>query len=792
MRSKMLLLAFRDVAARRYQFAALAIIVALGVAIYVCLDVAFGNIGRSYDRTYQETHVADFTVSVDGAPASVVDSIRAIPNVQRATARQVIDTGAVAPGGHLVQARLIGLPVGERPAVNDVVVQSGRYLQPGDTDVALPVRAFADYYHLKPGDTVQVYGAQGLQTLTIAGTVASPEYLILAESKQDLLASASRFGVFFLPETELEQLFNRQGQVNDVDVVVADAGRREQTITAVTDALAQYGVKEVVRSEDQPSRAGTQLDLDGAKQFALLLPALILAVAAFAIYIAMSRIVRAQRTVIGLFRALGYDTGQIVAHYLIIAGLVALGGAVAGVVLGYALSYVLTNAYASALNIPLVTNAIQPLPVVESVLISLLVALLAAAFPAWSAARLLPAPAMRPDPASALSDGASLPLERIFGLGRRPPMLLRLSLRNVWRSPRRALYTIGAVSLALVLLVLGFSTFDSMNFTLDQQFLHTDRWDVAAVFSSPQSAQTLTAAKAIDGVTSAEPVYITPAELKSTDGNTTEVELTALSPGQQLHGFDVRGGGDADAILSAGAAILSSGVAGDLGVGRGDTVQITVAGTTAKLEVGAISDEALGGLAYVSMDVKETQLALPAGFNGLFLSTKSSSANSSVQAALYQLPGAEAVQIKDEMRNDWQDVMGLFNVMIWFVVAFCLAMAAAITFNTMTVNVLDREREIATIRMIGSGPLFVASTLLLEGLFLSILSVAPGLIAGTLVSSRIMTAFNSEFFSLIFHVRPMTYVVVSLLVLGAATLSTLPSIRRCLTLDLAKATKVLS
>jgi putative ABC transport system permease protein len=767
------------------------VIVALGITIYACLAVAFANIRSSYDRTYRETHFADFTVKVKEAPDSVVDEVRGLPNVERVEGRQVIDTGLLLSGGQLVQARLIGVPSDRRPTVNDVVLESGRYFQPGDRDLVLPVRSFTDFYHLKGGDTIQVYTPAGLHTLTIVGSVSSPEYLILAASKQDLLASPRRFGVFFLPEDQLEALFGRQGQINEISAVVKNKREREDTITAATAILAPYGVQQTVRSEDQPSRAGTELDLEGAQEFATLLPALILVVGAFAIYIAMSRLVRAQRTIIGLSRAVGYGVRQVVAHYLLMAMVVALAGGVLGIVLGSGLSIVLTSAYASALNIPLVSNRFQGEPIAVSVLMSIAVALVAAALPAWSAARTLPASAMRPSPEVALAKGSVPLIERVIGLGRRPPMLLRLFVRNIWRAPRRTFYTVGAISLGLVLLVVGFSTFDSMNFMMDVQFSKTDRWDLAGMFSSPQTEDTLANIRAIEGVERAEPVYFALAE--ATAGTRRdELELAALSPEQQLHGFDLGGGKDPGQVLTQGKIILTKGVADKLHLGDGDSVEIRTESGSASLKVGGVSKEPLGGLAYISMATKESGLGLPADFNGVFLSATGPSVAGGIQAALYRMPDVEGVEIKQEVRDDFQSALALFNVMIGFVVAFCLVMFVAIVFNTMTVNVLERERETATMRTLGSSHFSVATMLLSEGLAFSLLAIAPGLILGTWVSSYLVQAFNSEFLTMSFHMFTRTYVLVSALVVASALLSTIPSIRYCLRMNLAEATKVLT
>jgi putative ABC transport system permease protein len=785
------LLVLRDIMARKFQFGALMVIVALGITIYACLAVAFANIRSSYDRTYKETHFADFTVKVSEAPDSVIDEVRGLPNVERVEGRQVIDTGLLLSEGQLIQARLIGVPSDRRPTVNDVVLRSGRYFQPGDQNVVLPVSSFTDFYHLKSGDTIQVYTPGGLHSLTMVGDVSSPEYLILAASKQDLLASPRRFGVFFLPEGQLETLFGEQGKINEVSVVVANENKREDTISATTALLTPYGVQQTVRSEDQPSRAGTDLDLEGAQEFATLLPALILVVGAFAIYIAMSRLVRAQRAIIGLARAVGYGSRQVVFHYLLMAMVVALAGGVVGIVLGYGLSIVLTKAYASALNIPLVSNQFQGEPIAVSVIMSVVVALAAAALPAWSAARVLPASAMRPSPELALARGSVPLIERIIGLGHRPPMLLRLAIRNIWRAPRRTLYTVGAISLGLVLLIAGFSTFDSMNFMMDTQFNKVDRWDLAGMFSSPQTGNALTNVEAIEGVKRAEPAYFALAEVKAR-GQSDNLQLVALSPTQEMHGFDLGGGRNAGDLLAKGDIILTKGVADKLHVGAGDSVKISTESGSASLEVGGVSKEALGGLAYVSLDTKEGALRLPAGFNSVFLRTTSPSLDRDVQAALYRMPDVEGVEIKQEVRNDFQNALALFNVMTGFVVAFCLVMFVAIVFNTMTVNVLERERETATMRTLGSSSLSVAAMLVIEGLAFSLLAVAPGLVLGTWVSTYLIGAFSSEFLTMSFHMFTRTYVFVSILVVGSALLSTIPSIRYCIRMNLAEATKVLT
>jgi putative ABC transport system permease protein len=790
MNHKMHLLVLRDMMARRFQFAALAIIIALGIAIFVSMTAAFGNIQRSYDRTYQKTHFADFSVKIRQAPESAVDQVRRLANVKAAEGRVVMDTGLPVAENRLVQARLVGLPTDRRSTVNDVIVESGRYFQPGETNVVLPLQKFADFYGYKSGDTLQVYTPSGLQTFTIVGTVSSPEYLLMAESKQDLLPSPRRFGVFFVPNTYLQELFGMQGQVNEVNVLVDSNSQREATISAVSALLQPYGVQQTVRQEDQPSKAATQLDLDGARQFATLLPTLVLIIAAFAIYIAMSRLVRAQRTLIGLFRGIGYGRGSIVVHYLLFAVAIGLAGGVVGAAAGYGLGYLLTSFYASALAIPLITYGFEPIPIVVALVVSLGVALVAAAAPAWTASRMLPAPAMRPSPEVALAKGSVPFVERVFGLGRRPPLLVRLAVRNIWRAPIRSLYTVAAITLAAVLLVVGLSSFDSMNFIMDYQFEKTDKWDVAASFSSAQSDQTLAEIERLQGVRQAEPIYLTPAELR-VGSKGTDVELVAVPENGQLHGFALGGGKTADEALGGGGVILTKGVADDLDIGVADSVDVTTEAGTTSLPVSGVSKESAGGLAYVSLATKD-QMGLPSGFNGVWVETISPSANTDVQSALYRLPGIQGAQIKEEIRQDYRDMLALFNVLSGVIVVFCLIMAGAIVFNTMTVNVLERERETATMRTLGTSRASVALTLAAEGLTFSLLAILPGLALGTVAATYLIHTWSSQFFTIWFHMRTITYVMIAAVIIVAALVSTIPSIWHCNRMNLAEATKVLA
>src|SRR4030042_669695 len=151
----------------------------------------------------------------------------------------------------------------------------------------------------------------------------------------------------------------------------------------------------------------------------------------------LGRQVRAQTPQIGLMKALGYSDGAVMGHYLLYALVIGVIGSIAGALLGLPLGAWITKMYAAELGIPIVATRFYPDLILEGAALSLVATIIAGIAPAFGAARLLPAQAMRFDPAIAQVKGRVSFLERIVPL----PLALRLPVRSVFRVRRRSLTT---------------------------------------------------------------------------------------------------------------------------------------------------------------------------------------------------------------------------------------------------------------------------------------------------------------------------------------------------------------
>ncbi|HFD39888.1 MAG TPA: ABC transporter permease, partial [Anaerolineae bacterium] len=148
---------------------------------------------------------------------------------------------------------------------------------------------------------------------------------------------------------------------------------------------------------------------------------------------------------------------------------------------------------------------------------------------------------------------------------------------------------------------------------------------------------------------------------------------------------------------------------------------------------------------------------------------------------------------KEEIAAGWQALMGLYYVMMGMFLIFALIMAGAVIFNTMTVNVLERQREIATMRALGQRRSRLRWMITVENLLIGLLALLPGLALGSAATYYFFQLFAATGdFYMPFYIAPASYLIVSLLIFGTALISQIPAMRRVNRLNLAEATKVMT
>ena len=125
-------------------------------------------------------------------------------------------------------------------------------------------------------------------------------------------------------------------------------------------------------------------------------------------------------------------------------------------------------------------------------------------------------------------------------------------------------------------------------------------------------------------------------------------------------------------------------------------------------------------------------------------------------------------------------------------ILLALGMAFALLFNTMTVNVLERQRELATMRAVGASRRRLGGQLALEGFITWLVALIPGMVLGYLVAVQVGKVFSNELINFTIKINPSTYVITAVGILLTMLVASWPAFRRISRMNLAEATKILT
>jgi putative ABC transport system permease protein len=188
-----------------------------------------------------------------------------------------------------VQGTVIGVPA-SGPTINDLTVTAGRNFDRGTNQpVAVVEQHTADDLDVDPGSTVEALGLSGQAVLDVVGTGLSPEYLLPAESQQQVVTTPGSFAVLFVPQPVVEQLGG--GATVPQVLVKYEAGvDRDELDARLTKIANAHGAQLVEPRADQPSNGVVQEELTGFREASIVIPALALIVATLVGAVACARV----------------------------------------------------------------------------------------------------------------------------------------------------------------------------------------------------------------------------------------------------------------------------------------------------------------------------------------------------------------------------------------------------------------------------------------------------------------------------------------------------------------------
>jgi len=777
---------YREIMEAKGRFFAITSVVAIGIILFTASYMSFLNLSRSYQYTYDRLNFEELLVRVDRAPERVVERLSSLPNIDLITPRVSDPMGMELEDGTRVTGQIIGTPESE-PYVNMLYLREGNPLTGREQELTCLVENhFAQFNDLHDGDTIYAVKNGERIPVHIAGVVSSPEYMVVFRNRQFPMTSATVYGVFYFNMDQARALTGfPSNSYNEFAFTLKDYALLETTESQVRSILKPYGIEEVTTRDNQISKQLLEMDLRSFHDFALFFPILFFSIAAFSIYMILSRLVRTQRPIIGLMRAVGYSSRTVLLHYMSFALVVGLVGVVLGSLLGWAATGIVSKVYSSTMKIPFVKYGVYPEVFIYGFFLAMGFCALSGIVPARRSAAVQPTEALRGivDPTRY---GKVSWVERLLPRIDRLRVFWRLPLRNIFRNRRRTAFTVIGIMFAIILIMLNLGINDTINSNMDQAFNHLFTFDIAVLFLDPQTRVTQKKIEEIPGVTLVEPTVGSPCTISNGGGEDVESILMGALTDTVMRGFLDEQNNEVEIVPNH--CLLSRNYRDELGVSIGEMVEISSLNRSRSFVVSDFILEPMGSFVYVPVE-EARQLLGYGNKSTAFYIQVDEGYYQQVRDSLYEMPEVLTLVDLSQIKKEINSMLSLLYIVMAVMLVFGIIMAFSLVFNTSTINIMEREQEVATMLTLGVPQWKASLSLTLENVIMGLLGLIPGYIAARIVMEQAMKLYENDLFSFKPDISVWTFVITGVLVIALMVLSEFPSLRHIHHLDLAESTK---
>jgi putative ABC transport system permease protein len=733
----------RDIWKTKQQFLAAAAVIFAGITLFSATFMSYASLKDSLDEYYKEYSFMDYYAIANNITSDDEKEVKDIKGVKNAISRFSIDIGADMGNDKRVALRLISVPDSKGPEINKLYFISGSYFN--SKRECFLSHKFAESYGLKTGNEIKTIINQKDYTFKLAGIATTPEFVYTMKSPMALFTTPEDFGIIYVSESDIKEIFGDKQPNNQLLVNFSSDANKTEVIKEIEKKLVNSGFVSGVERKDQLSHSLLNSFIIQLQNIALVFPLIFLFVAAIMIYILLKRIINNQRSLIGVMKASGYSRARIMGYYSLFSLLIALVGAIPGVAVGLGVGAFMTTMYTNILSLPVITVSINWGILFLAVSICILLCLFSAFNSARKLTKIVPAQALRVEMPSM---GKRVLLERVTFIWKRLSFGWKMSFRNIFRSRQRTFLTLIGVIFSVILFMVTLFFTDSIDYIINRHFFEFQKQDFKVTFSQPADIKTVNGdLKKVVGVKDVEPIIEIPTELtfKSEKRNST---IIALNPDYKLYNLvDME---KKPVKVPDKGILLADETANKLGVEVGDLVSVKPyygADKEGILKVEGIVKEYLGFNCYISLE-QANDIFMMKNSATTALITADKEKLSSVKKDLYNNNQISNVEVRLDSFKLFQDILKFMNLFILLMTIFGFVMGFAVIFNTTVINIAERNRELASLKVLGYSFKEIKNTVLRENLFLGFIALIPGIILGRIICGFMVQMFSMDLFKL--------------------------------------------
>lgn len=571
-----------------------------------------------------------------------------------------------------------------------------------------------------------------------------------------------------------EELYQRENQIEEAKLELKENKAKLKTELNKAKKELQEAEEKIADGEEKIKDAKKQikkiekptlyiLDRDSHQSFveyegcansidalAKIFPVFFFAVAALVCLTTMTRMVDEQRINIGTLKGLGYKTSQISKKYILYALIACLTGSILGLAIGFSVfPTVIFFAYGMMYSIENIVYVFSIPIAIGITSLALIIITLSAYMACRKELKETPAILMRP---KAPKSGKRILLERVPFIWNRFSFISKVTVRNIFRYKKRFLMTVLGIAGCTALILTGFGIKDSIEMILTGQYGTLFKYDMSLVIQSDMTDKQIYELRKnlsdIDEINKYEFFSYENGDIKV---NNTTKEITIVVP-ENLKKMDkfihLQDRKTQNPIkLNNKGIVLTEKIARDLGVKAGDEIElINSDDKKAKIKVSHITENYISHYAYISPENYIKLFEKDLDFNRVIgiLNNPSVKIEDKLSKKLFDIETVDGITFNTASKETFHNTIKNLNYVVLIMIISAGALAFVVLYNLTNVNISERIREIATIKVLGFYDKEVSAYIYRENIILTIIGTVVGLGLGTILHKFIMVTVEIQ------------------------------------------------
>lgn len=511
-------------------------------------------------------------------------------------------------------------------------------------------------------------------------------------------------------------------------------------------------------------------------------PLIFFLVAALVSLTTMTRMVQENRIEIGTFKALGYSRLAIVAHYLIYSLAASLIGSIIGISFGFKLfPPLIMNAYSSLYAIPDSITPFNGTLALESSIIAMLFTTLAAVGASLGELREVPASLMRPKPPKS---GKVILLERITFVWKKLSFTQKVTARNIFRYKQRFFMTVIGIAACTGLMITGFGLKGGIVGATENQFNKIYKYNMNATLTKNIDDDSKNSIKnevmKDSNIKSVLFAYSKNGSIKKEDSSSEDVYLVIPENKNEINKYINLTMNNKNLKLNDDGVIITEKLSKLINKKVGDSIKVTIDDKILTVKITAITEHYIEHYIYMSPGYYEKITGKKVEYNGLYgvLKNVSTNAENNTSKTLMKISGMGSVSFKNNIRMDYNKSMNSINSVVLILIAAAGVLAFVVIYNLTNININERKRELATIKLLGFYNNELALYIYRENIILTVVGALTGIILGILIDNFVISTAETDVMMFLRTINPIYFVYSVLLTITFSICVNLAMYRR--------------